>query len=163
MPWQLELTYPDLRWLLEHPDVDLWGMPEVPNVDGQRDVWVLPAGGGGVVDESPADLPAAVEDLLAVDVVARHLPKLLSHPADEHHLFVIIGHGGLPEPQYMAMMTAVASIPPTIPNVPDGLTHLWLTTGYGPSLLCCTPSGWTEHRVFDTAPPNPQLARRDPP
>ena len=112
-------------------------------------VWVLPEFFGGFLDEQLVGLPAAVEDLLQVDHIARHVPKLLAHPADEHHLFVNIKHGGLPESQYMVLVREVHVLPPTVPSLPDGLSHLWLSTGYGPSLLYCTPSGWSEHRVFD--------------
>ena len=146
LPWELQRADLDLRWLGEN-DVTMRGTP----IDGRQpsDVAVLPQSFGGFVDEQLAGLPAAVEDLLQVEMVARRVAKLVAHKADEHHLFVLIREGGLPGPQYMALVADADALPAFSPSMPIGLSHLWLSTGYGPRLLCCSPGGWSDHRVFD--------------
>jgi len=149
LPWQTQWHDPDLRWLIDHPEVTMLGMPGQPGSAGPGPVWVHADGAAGFVDEQLVDLPAAVDELLRVPVIARHVRKLLAHGADEHHLFVFVGVGGLPASQYLPLLREVQVLPPTVPSLPAGLSHLWLTTGYGPSLLCCTPAGWSNYRVLD--------------
>ena len=67
---------------------------------------------------------AAVDDLLAVPHIAAHLPKLLTHPADQHHLFVITEPGSIPGSLWIALMAEVTALPATPPRLPDRLTHL---------------------------------------
>jgi hypothetical protein len=151
LPWEVRLGDPDLAWLLNTPDASIRGTPPRGHLTEPGPVWVLPGVIGAFVDEQLAALPAAVEELLQVDHIARHLPKLLAHTADEHHLFVILKGGAVPESLYMVLARGVEALPPTVPALPEGLSHLWLSTGYGPSLLCCTPTGWSDHRVFGTS------------
>jgi hypothetical protein len=95
-------------------------------------------------------LPPAVTALLRVPTVARRAAKAAAAPgADERHLVIQIGRGGLPERLYTAL-TVPGTPPPTAdPDVPDGLTHLWLTTGWGGSPLLCWErgGGWRVHEV----------------
>jgi hypothetical protein len=146
LPWGSRTTDGDLMWLSAH-DVTLRGMRLHGKVPGP--VLVLPQSFGGFVDEQLVSLASAVEELLEVDVVARHVAKLSAHEADEHHLFILVGQGGLPESVYIPLVSEPQALPPSVPELPAGLSHLWLSTGYGRSLLCCSASdGWSDHRVF---------------
>jgi hypothetical protein len=144
LPWQLRWADPDLRWQIDQ-EVTMRGT----HTSRPGEVWVHPEGLASFVDEHLVGLPAAVEELVQVPVIARHIQKLLVHDADEHHLFIIIGHGGLPASLYLPLMREVGALPPAVPALPSGLSHLWPSTGYGPSLLCCSRGGWFDHRVFD--------------
>jgi hypothetical protein len=148
LPWTMRDIDADLRWLINHPDVTMRRMQALPHSARLARVWVHAASTWAFPDEQLVGLQAAIEELLEVDVIARHVEKLLAHDADEHHLFVIIGLGGLPAAQYFPLTADVQVLPPTVPSLPAGLSHLWLKTEYGPSLLCCTPAGWSDHRVF---------------
>jgi hypothetical protein len=148
LPWETQQTDADLVWLADH-DVTMRGTKTQGRDPGP--VMVLPQSFGGFVDEQLEGLPGAVEELLQGEVAARRVAKLVAHEADEHHLFVFIREGGLPISRYLPLMTEVQTLPRTVPSLPTGLSHLWLYTGYGPSLLCCTPNGWSDHRVFNVS------------
>jgi hypothetical protein len=148
LPWAMQDTDEDLRWLIEHPDVTMSRMRTSRSSTGPGLVWVHADAVWAFPDEQLVGLPAAIEELLEVEVIARHVEKLLAHDADERHLFVFIGLGGLPAAQYFPLTAEVQVLPRRVPSLPAGLSHLWLKTEYGPSLVCCTPGGWSEHRVF---------------
>ena len=77
------------------------------------------------------------------------MEKLLNHPADERHLFVWPGFGGFPNSVWIAMAGTPRSVPTAPPLTPPGLTHLWLKTDSGSSLIGWSAAGWTIARVFD--------------
>jgi hypothetical protein len=145
----------DLLWLHE-ADTDLFGHPSVPSEPGQRHhpVYVLPAGGGGAVDSKLEGLAAAVTDLLQVPHIRARLSKLLRAPTDEHHLMIWLRDGGIPISQYLAMVAPPEALPRISPIAPEGLSHLWLSTGYGTSLFSWSADGWAQHDVFDQVPPS---------
>ncbi|WP_156251958.1 hypothetical protein [Pseudactinotalea terrae] len=153
LPWHVLDREPDARWLAWETDSSLIGHPSVPAIraDGERSkMMITPAGSGGVLDESLQGLPAAVEQLLEVPHISRRLAKVLTFDADEHHLAVALRQGAIPDPLYMVMMFEPKGLPDRDPTVPDGISHLWLLTGSGVSLIgWAAGSGWTDHRVFD--------------
>jgi hypothetical protein len=112
-------------------------------------ITVLPGPMGGGVDETLTHLPARITELLAVPHVAAHVQKLLNHPTTERHLFVVLGLGAIPFPQYYPLCSSVENLPQSAPAVPGGITHLWFSTGYGPSLVgWSVANGWTVFNVF---------------
>ena len=104
---------------------------------------------------SPADpvltaLPDAVSDLLAEPHVARRAAKVAgAGRVDERHLFVGVAEGGLPQPLYERMSAPLGRLPTDPPVVPEGLTHLWLSTEWrgSPLLGWDHVGGWVAHHV----------------
>ncbi|WP_392545318.1 hypothetical protein [Oryzobacter sp. 24SJ04S-52] len=101
--------------------------------------------------EVPAGLAEAVTALLLVPHVARRAVKVAAvAAADERHLFVGLGDGGLPDPLYRALARPVG-----VPGAPDpevehdGLTHLWLATAWAgsPLLGWRLGAGWSVHAI----------------
>jgi len=104
----------------------------------------------GSVDPALAILPDAVSVLLAVPHVARRAAKVAAaHRVDERHLLVGIGEGGLPGPLYLRLGSALVAPPADAPELPVGLTHLWLTTEWPGSPLVAWDHarGWRSHQV----------------
>ncbi len=103
----------------------------------------------------PADpvltaLPDAVSDLLAEPHVARRAAKVAgAGRVDERHLFVGVAEGGLPKPLYERLSAPLGGLPTDPPVVPDGLTHLWLSTEWrgSPLLGWDRAGGWVAHQV----------------
>jgi hypothetical protein len=97
-----------------------------------------------------AALPDAVSDLLAEPHVARRAAKVAgARRVDERHLFVGVAEGGLPQPLYERLSDPLGPLPSAPPAVPDGLTHLWLSTEWrdSPLLGWDRTGGWAAHRV----------------
>lgn len=131
-----------------------------PGKAAGRGVTVMPSSVGGGVDEDLIHLPDVCSELLEVTHIAEHVAKVLRHPADEHHLFVWVGPGGIPFPQYYVLCGIPTRLPSTPPRRLQGLSNLWLATGWGPSLIAWDAhGGWQAHTAFDTQPP-PDLAER---
>ncbi|HYN67293.1 MAG TPA: hypothetical protein VES93_10420 [Ornithinibacter sp.] len=102
------------------------------------------------VDPALTLLPDAVSVLLAVPHVARRAAKVAgARRVDERHLFVGIGPGGLPEPLYLRLGTSSGSLPAGAPDVPEGLTNLWLSTEVlgSPVIAWDATGGWRSYRV----------------
>jgi hypothetical protein len=103
----------------------------------------------------PADptltaLPAAVSDLLVEPHVARRAAKVAgAGRVDERHLFVGVAEGGLPQPLYERLSAPLGGLPADPPVVPEGLTHLWLSTEWrgSPLLGWDRVGGWVAHQV----------------
>ncbi len=103
----------------------------------------------------PADpvltaLPAAVSDLLAEPHVARRAAKVAgAGRVDERHLFIGVAEGGLPQPLYERLSALLGGLPTDPPVVPEGLTHLWLSTEWrgSPLLGWDHVGGWVAHQV----------------
>ena len=104
----------------------------------------------GVVDPSLTVLPHAVSELLVEPHVARRAAKVAdARRVDERHLFVGIAEGGLPGALYQRLRAPLGRLPDAPPVVPDGLTHVWLTTEWpgSPLLGWQRERGWTAHQV----------------
>lgn len=103
----------------------------------------------------PADptltaLPDAVSDLLVEPHVARRAAKVVgAGRVDERHLFVGVAEGGLPQPLYERLSAPLGGLPTDPPVVPDGLTHLWLSTEWrgSPLLGWDRVGGWVAYQV----------------
>ena len=68
---------------------------------------------------------------------------------DERHLFVGVAEGGLPPTVYQRLSGPLDTLPSDPPSVPDGLTHLWLTTEWrgSPLLGWDARGGWVAYQV----------------
>lgn len=123
-----------------------------PDSVGSAAVTLMPGALGGGVDEHLCGLPNAISDLLKMHHVAEHVAKTIRHGADEAHLFILIGPGGLPFAQYYTLCTTLGGLPTADPRVPYGLTNLWISTGYGESLIeWSIRTGWRAHDVLSRA------------
>jgi hypothetical protein len=92
-----------------------------------------------VTDPVLTALPDAVSDLLVEPHVARRAAKVAgAGRVDERHLFVGIAEGGLPQALYQRLSAPLGPLPVEPPEVPYGLTHLWLTIEWPGSPLI----GW---------------------
>lgn len=122
-----------------------------PTASPRAEVSVIPGSIGGGVDEDLTGLPGVCSELLEVTHIAEHVEKVLRHSADEHHLFIWIGPGGIPFPQYYVLCGTPTSLPTEPPRGLRGLSNLWLATGWGTTLLGWdADGGWRAHRAFDT-------------
>jgi hypothetical protein len=102
------------------------------------------------VDPALTALPDAVSDLLVEPHVARRAAKVAgAGRVDERHLFVGIAEGGLPQPLYQRLSAPLGPLPDEPPDLPDGLTHLWLTTEWpgSPLIGWRRDQGWHAYQV----------------
>lgn len=99
-----------------------------------------PPGGSGVA--------AAVSELLLVPHLVRRSAKVAAvSGADERHLFVGLGEGGIEAGVYR-WLGRPTSLPDDDPDVEeDGLTHLWLATPWAgaPLVRWWRGHGWSLH------------------
>jgi hypothetical protein len=101
-------------------------------------------------DRALSTLPDAVSDLLVEPHVARRVAKVArAGRVDERHLFVAVAAGGLPHALYQRLGAPLGPLPTAPPQVPEGLTHVWLTTEWpGSPLIGWGPEhGWSAYQV----------------
>ena len=106
--------------------------------------------GAPLADPTLTALPDAVSDLLVEPHVARRAAKVAgAGRVDERHLFVGIAEGGLPQTLYQRLSAPLGPLPDNPPEVPDGLTHLWLTTEWpgSPLIGWHRGQGWRAYQV----------------
>jgi hypothetical protein len=111
--------------------------------------WWTATGPSPPGDLSLEGLPGAVDRLLDVPSIARRAAKVAGVPdVDERHLVVELGEGGLPPRLYAALAAPGTPVPRSDPTVPDGLSHVWLTAGWGGSPLVGwrRGEGWCAHQ-----------------
>lgn len=117
--------------------------------DPRRPWWTVP----GLTTHGPAaldGLPTAVTALLGVPSVARRAAKVARVPdVAERHLVVELGEGALSPPLHGALAAPGSRLPSSDPEVPDGLSHVWLTAGWGGSPLV----GWQRGGGWSAHPP----------
>jgi hypothetical protein len=109
-----------------------------------------PIGEGAAPDPTLRSLPDAVTRLLAEPHVARRAAKVAgTRRVDERHLFVGLADGGLPPALYRRLGGPLGALPVDPPQVPEGLTHLWLSTEWqgSPLLGWQRDVGWRAYRV----------------
>lgn len=123
---QIPEGHDELLWAIEN-HVEFWSS-ETTAKTGPT-VFVLPAPGGGWVDEDLRGLGDALRDLLALPNTAAHVDKLrLAAGHAERHLFVVVHEDGLPEPVMLGMFGKVDHVASAAPELPEGLTHLWIAS-----------------------------------
>lgn len=131
---------PDLRWLVQSSKSSMWGAPDTP-AEG-RGAMVVPAAGGGSVDESLSGFATALGKAFQTRHIEPHFRKLAEADADERHLFVALHDSVLPF-SLTSGLTFGKMLPPESPPVPDFITHLWLAPAYSRRiLLWSSTKGW---------------------
>jgi hypothetical protein len=133
---------PDFAWLLGST-VTLHGRPDLPKTANNRDRHLLVFEGvsGGGLNDTSHDFGDAIDELLAHDHVTRRARKLMSSGYDERHLFIMVDETALPTSISFALK-ARRALPAKAPNLPPGVTHLWLLVAFAPQLLLATVDGW---------------------
>jgi hypothetical protein len=64
----------------------------------------------------------------------RHLEKLLRYQADERHLFLLVGSSGATPAAHIALV-GPENVPTEDPDLPEGVTDLWLHSGFGQTMV----------------------------
>ncbi|MGB7817595.1 MAG: hypothetical protein WBL35_02510 [Ornithinibacter sp.] len=150
LPTTAKAADPEVAWLAETARSRLVGRRPVSPGWRPPPVTVRPAGEPRDVDMGMGllGLPGAVTDLLVVPHVARRAAKVAAvSRVDERHLFVGLGVGAVPSAIHLVLSRPARSLPTEDPDVPAGLTHLWLTTGWrgAPLVLWTREDGWRTH------------------
>jgi len=123
----------ELQWLVDDSESSIRSYPSIPK--GKREHVILAHPAVGAFWESDGDaILSGLRDSLIQPVVKHHVAKLLRHEASERHLFLISGFTGL-TPAAVVALIGPESVPQEDPVLPNGITHLWLTAGYGQQIL----------------------------
>jgi hypothetical protein len=104
---------------------------------------VVPASGGGWIDETLSSFTEALADaFLENRHVAPHFEKLERANADERHLFIPLHDSALPFSVGSELIFS-DTLPPDPPRVPRLITHLWVAPAFGKRVLLWSRSeGW---------------------
>ncbi len=150
LPTTAKAADPEVAWLADTARSRLLGIRPVSPARRPPPVSVSPAGERPDLDVGPGllGLPSAVADLLVVPHVARRAAKVAAVArVDERHLFVGLGVGALPSALHLSLCRPARSLPNEDPDVPAGLTHVWLTTRWrgAPVVLWAREDGWQTH------------------
>ena len=100
--------------------------------------------GFAVWDALSDPIGEAIRDALLTEHVQGKLAKLLATSADERHLFLVVASGGLTEAAQFELHMP-ERLPTTDVAAPDGLTHIWVTSGWGETILVWRSlGGWDQ-------------------
>lgn len=116
----------DLTWLATESESTFHGW------DGGSParVHVSPSGAFAVWDNASDEVSASLAAAFEQEPIASHVAKLLEHEDDERHLFLITHTTGLGPAAAFALIEPKA-VPSSDPPAPDGITHVWLASGWG--------------------------------
>lgn len=151
LPWRALKYTPAIRWLRDK-GIAMRGHPDVPSRsdDGiERGVMVTPSPSGGAADDELESLTEVLTEVFKVPSVARRINKVGSAPGvDQRHLFLILSLDALPFGTSYGLSFG-SLLPKSPPPLPDGLTHLWLASGYGRRVLLWDGDVWSQHYPYD--------------
>lgn len=143
----------DFEWLWAESTTRFFGVALPPDVsDTSTRVRVSPTSGvsnwgrgqGGLVVELNAELERAP--------LASHVEKLQTTVGDERHLFLHVTQDGVGEGAFYELIHFEIGLPESEPlsdppSLPDGISHLWLFTGWGKRITRWTRgAGWDHPR-----------------
>lgn len=146
--WNLTGVEPEIRWLLSESECNMMGHPQqLAAAMTNPHVMVVPAGGGGAIDDSLLSFEAELQTAFSgAPHIASHFAKLSREAADERHLFIPLHDTALP----FALAYELAfgrQLPTAPPPVPADISHLWLAPAFtGRVLLWSRPQGWRLHQ-----------------
>lgn len=126
----------------------MWGNPDIPAKN--RGAMVVPASGGGFIDESMSGFAAELGNAFNCPHIASHFQKLAAAVADERHLFIALHDSALP-----FSITSGLALGETLPSepapVPDYVTHLWLAPAFSRRVLLWSQSeGWRNYFPYES-------------
>lgn len=140
----------DLTWLWSESTTGFFGVM-VP--EGARDTSRTTDLSTGVMVSSWEDAALSLADTitgaLAVDPLAKRVTKLLRADADERHLFLRVTASGISESNFYNLLQHAIwpdESRPILgdPVAPEGISHLWLLTGWGQKV-----TRWTRGKGWD--------------
>ncbi len=143
---------PDLQWLVQESRSNIRGHPQ-QHVTHMKNpaALVVPASGGGFIDESMSGFAAELGAAFAKSPhIQSHFEKLARADADERHLFIALHDSALP----FSITSGLAfgkALPPEPPPVPDYISHLWLAPAFSRRvLLWSREEGWRNLSPYDS-------------
>lgn len=109
-------------------------------------ILLYPGGIGGPADVTWNDFYQSLDELLVSKLVTRKVGKLRTAGGDESHIF--IGTSFTTQwAIYHALSMDVQSVPPSAPDLPERITHLWLMGAQAPDrcLVWFQSEQWCSH------------------
>jgi len=137
IPLDEVLADPDLDWLAHDSETEFQGFPTIPKLKSDGTIRAIGLSGIGVAAawlgaNDPVSAP--LEATLSSQNLVRHIDKLLRSEEEERHLFLIVGWTSLTLSAVFELLDP-EQLPSIPPSVPEGITHLWLATGFGGGVL----------------------------
>lgn len=157
LPFDVIQADPDLRWLAW--EGGMGRMAGHPTSNGDPVVyWWEPTDVAVIGDEGDA-IATGLSEALKLEPCVGHIAKLLRDPHSERHLFLLVGSTGLSTAAAFSLLES-ESVPSTDPDLPDGLDHLWLSSGMGGTVTVWSRGrGWRVERIAE-GPPEPRRPGR---
>lgn len=147
LPWDVQETSAAVQWYEERSGCSLHGLPEASR-HGVVDV--LPRGSGGAVLGESGPMIDWIEKQLRGDL-GRKVRRLDEVPGPERHLFLSVHDSGMPFSHFY-VLCATDTVPARDPDLPVGLTALWLLPNLGTSVLWWhRDQGWARFNYSDEA------------
>lgn len=146
---------PDLVWLRDESTTRLFGirLPEgAQDSSGYVDLGYRPVIAGW--RSGPDQIVAGVNAALAIDPLAKRVAKLVRAEGDERHLFLRVTFSGLDEAA-LARLILHSVAPEEVdaihgePDLPAGIGHLWLLTGWGQQVTRWRRDAGWDHPTFE--------------
>lgn len=148
-----EPSDPALRWY-ETAAVSMSGVP-AGSTAGK--IYLLPEAIGGAIDESLTGLTPWVSQQAQQPWMLDNVAKLVATGLTELHLFVPVHQAEMPFPLLCGLIDPPED-PPGHPELPAGLTDLWLAPRFSQVLIrWSTTTGWTTYRYSDLSMPSNPL------
>lgn len=145
----------DLTWLRIKSTSTLFGIklpPGAQDISGHVDLAYRPVIAGW--QSAPDQIVAGLNAVLAVNPLAKRVAKLLRTEDDERHLFLRVTFSGLDEPALVRLLqysVAPDDVEPLRgdPDLPLGIDHLWLLTGWGQRVTRWRRDAGWDHPHFE--------------
>jgi hypothetical protein len=99
--------------------------------DGQPAAYFFMPGTGGTVPPDADCIVTWIDELLSSDEYADTTGKLLCKDADERHVFLMSG-SATPFGVGERLMRLSETLPARAPDLPEGISHVWVVSQYGP-------------------------------
>lgn len=147
LPWEVQQASEAARWYGQRSGCSLRAYPEASR---RGVVDVVPRGRGGAALPESGPLLDWVEEQLRGDL-SRKVRRFDEVPGPERHLFLSIHDSGMPFNHFYALF-ATDTTPTRDPDLPMGLTGLWLSPSLGTSVLWWhRDQGWARFDYSDEA------------
>jgi hypothetical protein len=114
-------------------------------------IWVVLNGLWGFTDRGASTLPAELDDLLTQNkTMQSKIAKLAASGLTERHLFLLVRPSALSFPVYDAL-SLDRPLPEGAPELPGGLSQVWLLTNWKPGgvVRAIAGSGWDRVHPLD--------------